>query len=73
MVITGVAAKEPQRLGHLVYLDAYLLMEGGENEIALWPPNQKDKYLADIASGDTSRPPIPLYTLGITIPKCPNR
>ena len=37
MVITGVAAKEPQRLAHLVYLDAYLPMEG-ENEIALWPP-----------------------------------
>ena len=40
MVITGVAAKEPQRLTHLVYLDAYLPLEG-ENEIALWPPDQK--------------------------------
>ena len=34
MVITGVAAKEPQRLAQLVYLDAYLPLEG-ENEIAL--------------------------------------
>ncbi len=68
MVITGVAAKEPQRLAHLVYLDAYLPMEG-ENEIALWPPNQKEKYSADIASGVTSCPPIPLHMLGITDPK----
>jgi pimeloyl-ACP methyl ester carboxylesterase len=34
MVITGVAAKEPRRLAQLVYLDAYLPLEG-ENEIAL--------------------------------------
>ena len=68
MVITGVAAKQPQRLAHLVYLDAYLPMEG-ENEIALWPPNQKEKYFADIASGATSRPPIPSSMLGINDPK----
>jgi pimeloyl-ACP methyl ester carboxylesterase len=68
MVITGVAAKEPQRLGHLVYLDAYLPAEG-ENEIALWPPNQKEKYFADIASGITSRPALPSSMLGITDPK----
>lgn len=37
MVITGVAAKEPQRLAQLVYLDAYLSLEG-ENEIALCHP-----------------------------------
>jgi hypothetical protein len=41
----------------------------GENEIALWPPNQKENYLADIASGATSRPPIPTSMLGITDPK----
>jgi pimeloyl-ACP methyl ester carboxylesterase len=68
MVITGVAAKEPQRLAHLVYLDAYLPIEG-ENEIAVWPPNQKEKYFADIASGITSRQPIPSSMLGITDPK----
>ncbi len=28
MVITGVAAKEPQRVAQLVYLDAYLPLEG---------------------------------------------
>jgi pimeloyl-ACP methyl ester carboxylesterase len=68
MVITGVAAKQPHRIAHLVYLDAYLPMEG-ENEIALWPSNQKEKYFTDIASGITSRPPIPSYMLGITDPK----
>jgi len=68
MVITGVAAKQPQRLAHLVYFDAYLPMEG-ENEIALWPPNQKEKYFTDIASGATSRPPIPSSMLGISDPK----
>jgi pimeloyl-ACP methyl ester carboxylesterase len=68
MVITGVAAMQPQRLAHLVYLDAYLPMEG-ENEIALWPPDQKEKYFADIASGATSRAPIPSSMLGISDPK----
>jgi pimeloyl-ACP methyl ester carboxylesterase len=67
MVITGVAAKQPQRLAHLVYLDAYLPMEG-ENEITIWPPNQKEKYFADIASDITSRPPISSSMLGITDP-----
>jgi pimeloyl-ACP methyl ester carboxylesterase len=68
MVISGVAAKEPKRLAHLVYLDAYLPVEG-ENEIALWPQDQKENYLADIASGATSRPPIPTSMLGIGDPK----
>jgi pimeloyl-ACP methyl ester carboxylesterase len=68
MVITGVAAMQPQRLAHLVYLDAYLPMEG-ENEITLWPPAQKEKYFEDIASGTTTRSPIPSSMLGITDPK----
>ncbi|MGC2598317.1 MAG: hypothetical protein WA395_09325 [Nitrososphaeraceae archaeon] len=28
MVIPGIAAKQPQRLAHLVYLDAYIPLEG---------------------------------------------
>jgi pimeloyl-ACP methyl ester carboxylesterase len=68
MVITGVAAKEPQRLAQLVYLDAYLPLEG-ENEIALWPPDQKEKYRADLASGIRFRPPLASSMLGITDPK----
>jgi pimeloyl-ACP methyl ester carboxylesterase len=68
MVITGVAAKEPQRLTHLVYLDAYLPLEG-ENEIALWPPDQKEKYYNDVDSGIRFRPPLQASMLGITDPK----
>lgn len=67
MVITGVAAKEPQRLAHLVYLDAYLPFEG-EREIDLWPPEQLARYRSDLASGARFRPP-PLSLLGITDPK----
>ncbi|MDQ3853135.1 MAG: alpha/beta hydrolase [Thermoproteota archaeon] len=68
MVITGVAAKEPKRLAQLVFLDAYLPLEG-ENEIALWPPDQKEKYRTDLASGIRFRPPIASSMLGITDPK----
>jgi pimeloyl-ACP methyl ester carboxylesterase len=67
MVITGVAAKAPERLRHLVYLDAYLPLEG-ENEIVLWPPEQQERYRADLASGRKLRQ-IPLPLLGITDPK----
>ena len=71
MVITGVAAKESQRLAHLIYLDAYLPFEG-ENEVALWPPVQKERYLSDIASGIKFRSPLESSVLGITDPECPN-
>jgi pimeloyl-ACP methyl ester carboxylesterase len=68
MVITGVAAKESQRLAHLVYLDAYLPFEG-ENEVALWPSVQKERYLSDIASGIKFRSPLESSILGITDPE----
>jgi pimeloyl-ACP methyl ester carboxylesterase len=68
MVITGVAAKEPKRLTQLVYVDAYLPLEGG-NEIALWPADQKKKYHDDLASGIRFRPPVASSMLKITNPK----
>jgi pimeloyl-ACP methyl ester carboxylesterase len=68
MVITGVAAKEPKRLSQLVYLDAYLPLEG-ESEVDLWPPEQKKKYQADVASGIKVRPPMKSSMFGITDPK----
>jgi pimeloyl-ACP methyl ester carboxylesterase len=68
MVITGVAAKEPRRLAQLVYFDAYLPLEG-ENEIALWPPDQKERYYDDLASGIRFRPPVASSMLEITDPK----
>jgi len=36
MVITGVATEVPERLGQLIYLDAYV-PEEGECEADLWP------------------------------------
>jgi hypothetical protein len=36
MAITGVAAKKPQRLAQLVYVDTYLPIDG-ENEITPGP------------------------------------
>ena len=67
MVITGVAAKAARRLAQLVYLDAYLPLEG-ESEIDLWPPEQRERYRADLGSGIKFRQ-IPLSLLGITDPK----
>ncbi len=55
MVITGVAAKEPRRLAHLVYYDAYVPFEG-ENEISLWPPEEQSRVQAEIAKGNKFRP-----------------
>lgn len=55
MVITGVAAKQPKRLSHLVYFDAYIPSEG-ESEIDLWPPDVQAKARTDIANGLKIRP-----------------
>jgi pimeloyl-ACP methyl ester carboxylesterase len=75
MVITGVAAKEPERLAHLVYYDAYVPLEG-ENEISLWPPQEQARVQAEIAKGNRFRPLPPdgsaegfAKFLGITEPK----
>src|SRR5947208_6414024 len=40
MVITGVAAKAPERLKQLVYLDAYL-PDDGQSELDLWPAEMR--------------------------------
>jgi pimeloyl-ACP methyl ester carboxylesterase len=63
MVITGVASKEPQRLAHLVYYDAYVPFEG-ENEISLWPPEEQARVQAEIAKGSRFRPLPPDGTPG---------
>lgn len=36
MVITGVAAKMPERIAKLIYLDAYVPLDG-QSEVDLWP------------------------------------
>ncbi len=65
MVITGVAAKEPRRLAHVVYFDAYVPFEG-ENEVQLWPPEEQARVRAEIAKGNRFRPLPPLAFFGIT-------
>ena len=70
MVITGVAAKEPRRLAHLVYFDAYVPFEG-ESEMGLWPPEEQARVKAEIAKGKRFRPLPPDFPafLGITDPE----
>jgi pimeloyl-ACP methyl ester carboxylesterase len=69
MVITGVAAKEPKRLSHVVYFDAYVPYEG-ENEMSLWPSEEQVKVKAEIAKGNRFRPLPPNFPafLGIKDP-----
>lgn len=69
MVITGVAAKKPKRLAHVVYFDAYLPFPG-ENEMSLWPPEEQVRVKAEIAKGNKFRPLPPNFPafLGISEP-----
>ncbi len=69
MVITGVLAKEPKRLAHVVYFDAYVPFEG-ENEMSLWSPEEQAKVKTEIARGNRFRPLPPNFPafLGITDP-----
>lgn len=64
MVITGVAATAPARVGQLIYLDAYVPDEG-QCEYDLWPPELRAD--ADLASGVRPSPPPSL--MGITDPQ----
>jgi len=71
MVITGVAAKEPRRLAHMVYFDAYLPFEG-ESEIDLWPKTDLFRPAREeIAKGGIFRPLPSNFAalMGITDPK----
>ena len=65
MVITGVTAKIPERLGQVVYLDAYLPDEG-QSEADLWPEEMRAEILRDIAAGSGVREPPSLFLLGVT-------
>ena len=59
MVITGVAAKTPERLRLLVYLDAYL-PEDGQSEADLLPKEMLAARQADAAEhGGLTQPPPP--------------
>ena len=68
MVITGVAAKVPERLGQLVYLDAYV-PEDGQSESDLWPAEVRAARQADAAANRGLTQPPPPAILGITDPE----
>ena len=68
MVITGVAAKVPERLKLLVYLDAYVPADG-QTESDLWPTEMRAAIHTDEAAGRGLRQPPPLDFLGITDPE----
>lgn len=67
MVITGVAALAPQRLSHLVDLDAFVPTEG-DTLLGLLPPDRQAFYREQAATrGDGWRvPPPPVAALGVT-------
>lgn len=68
MVITGVAAKAPERLKRLVFLDAYMPAEG-QSEADLWPDEMRASILADDAARQGVREPVPPDILGINDPE----
>ncbi len=67
MVITGVAAKAPERLRLLVYLDAYI-PDDGQSEADLWPAGVREARQADADAhgGLTQAPPPAIF--GVTDP-----
>ncbi len=67
MVITGVAAKVPERLKTLVYLDAYV-PDGGQSEFDLLPLETRKAREAEAAAhGGLLQPPPPAI-FGVTNP-----
>jgi pimeloyl-ACP methyl ester carboxylesterase len=60
MVISGVADRVPERLAHLVYLDAEVPMDG-QSELDVLPPEERAGYEeAARSKGQGSRIPPPL-------------
>jgi pimeloyl-ACP methyl ester carboxylesterase len=68
MVITGVATRQPERIGHLVYLDAYVPQDS-QTEADLWPAAMRAEIERDEAASGGLRQPLPLDFLGITDPR----
>lgn len=68
MVISSVAAKEPDRLRSLVYLDAYL-PKPGESEIDLWPDEWVDDHREVLEQELPVRDPPPAEMLGVDDPE----
>lgn len=68
MVITGVAAKIPERLKQVVYLDAYL-PDDGQSEVELWPTEMRAAIEADEAAAKGLRQPPPAALFDISDPE----
>lgn len=67
MVITGVAARAPERLGYLVYLDGYL-PDDGQSEADLWPGGTLAARQADAAAHGGFNPAPPPEIFGVSDP-----
>jgi pimeloyl-ACP methyl ester carboxylesterase len=67
MVITGVAAKVPERLKLVVYLDAYVPADG-QSEADLLPPQMRAAREADAAAHNGLTEPPPPGIFGVTEP-----
>ena len=63
MVVSGVAARVPERLRCLVYLDAYL-PDDGQRAVDLWPPERR-AFAVQAESDGLARPPPPAM-FGVT-------
>lgn len=68
MVITGVAAKMPERLRQVVYLDAYL-PDDGQCEADLWPDDMRAAIEADDMATRGLRQAPPPVIFGVTDPE----
>jgi pimeloyl-ACP methyl ester carboxylesterase len=66
-VISGVAAHTPDRLGSLIYLDAYLPLEG-QSLFDVLSTEEREAGKAALATGTGLRQPVPPAMLGITDP-----
>jgi pimeloyl-ACP methyl ester carboxylesterase len=65
MVITGVAARSPERLRLLIYLDAYI-PEDGQSEADLWSPERRAiAQAAEAATSGLAQSPPPAI-FGVT-------
>jgi pimeloyl-ACP methyl ester carboxylesterase len=69
ITISGVADRMPERIRHLVYLDAFIL-ENGQSTLSMVPPNVASERMkaAQESSGGLSIPPPPPSNFGIVDP-----
>ena len=67
MVISGVVATAPERLRHVIYLDAYLPDEG-QTEADLWPDEMREEIESELQEGGEFRAPPSPELMGIADP-----